>query len=64
MYLKAVSDPYQSESLCAGMGFSAFGAGVVKNPVLPQEALPHGVSSKEKAILVIHPLPLEGGPSL
>jgi hypothetical protein len=31
----------------------------VKNPVLP-----HGTSSKEKAILAIHPLPLGWAPAL
>jgi hypothetical protein len=31
----------------------------VKNPVLP-----HGASSKEKAMLAIHPLPLERAPAL
>ena len=36
----------------------------VKNPVLPLLALPHEVSSKEKAILAIHPLPLGWPPAL
>jgi hypothetical protein len=42
------------------------GSLIVKNPVLPHGAavLLHGASSKEKAILAIHPHPLGWAPAL